>query len=65
LNGKNLLPVECRRTIADAVLKRLEKPEKYEGKKVPLRIILQNQARHLATFLRGDREAYTGFTVKW
>jgi CRISPR-associated protein Cas1 len=65
LNDRQLLNDEARKLIAARVLERLEKPEKYEGKKVPLRIIIQSQARHLATYLRGDRDRYEGFVVKW
>ena len=65
LDERRRLDEKTRRTLAEKVLARLEKPETYEGKKVPLRIIMQNQARHMATFLRGERTEYEGFTVKW
>ncbi len=65
INDEHLLTDTSRKAIAAKVLGRLEKSEKYEGKRVPLRIIIQNQARHLATFVRRDRKDYTGFTVKW
>ncbi|MCB0226158.1 MAG: CRISPR-associated endonuclease Cas1 [Anaerolineae bacterium] len=54
-----------RQTLIAKIFERLEKPEKYNGQKVPLRLIIQNQARHLATFVRGDRASYEGFKVKW
>ncbi len=47
------------------MIERLGKSEKYENKKVPLSQIIQHQARHAATFLRGDRDNYEGFAVKW
>ncbi len=65
VDDDHLLTDASRKTIVAKVLERLEKTEKYEGKRVPLRIIIQNQARHLATFVRRDRPAYEGFTVKW
>jgi CRISPR-associated protein Cas1 len=65
LDERGLLTEASRKLIVARVLERLEKPEKYEGKKVPLRIIIQSQARSLATFLRGDRAAYEPFVVKW
>ncbi len=65
LNDDHLLTDTSRKAIAAKVLERLEKTEKYENKRVPLRIIIQNQARHLATFVRRDREQYVGFSVKW
>ncbi len=30
-----------------------------------LRHIMQSQARHVATFLRGERPAYKPFVVRW
>ncbi len=65
LDDKGRLDEGTRQTLITKVLERLEKPEKYGGKKAPLRFIIQNQARHLATFIRGDRPQYQGFEVKW
>ncbi|GAB4550146.1 MAG: CRISPR-associated endonuclease Cas1 [Anaerolineae bacterium] len=65
LDERGLLTQESRRVVADKVLERLEKEERYERKKVPLRIIIQSQARHLATFVRGDRARYTPFLARW
>lgn len=65
LDDQGLLTQASRRAVADKVLERLEKEERYERKKVPLRIIIQSQARHLATFVRGDRASYTPFLVHW
>lgn len=65
-DADGLLTLEIRRTIAARVLERLEEStEKYEGKRQKLRFILQSQARHLASFLRGDRPAYEPFTCGW
>jgi CRISPR-associated protein Cas1 len=62
----SLLTDETRRTLADKVLERLEEStERYENKKQALRVIIQNQARHLATFLRGERASYTPFACGW
>jgi len=58
-----MLADETRRTLAEKVLERLEEStERYEGKKQALRVIIQGQARHVATFLRGDRPDYAPFT---
>lgn len=54
-----------RRKLAEKLFERLDATELYEGKRQPLRIILQSQARHLATFLRGDRPAYEPFVAGW
>lgn len=62
-NGQ--LSLETRRAVADRVLKRLEGKVRYEGKRVSLRTVLQHQARHMATFLRGERETYEPFVGSW
>lgn len=65
LDERGLLTQASRQAVARKVLERLEKEERYERKKVPLRIVIQSQARHLATFLRGDRSRYTPFLARW
>ena len=62
---KGFLTLETRRAVADRVLKRLEGKVRYEGKQMTLRAVLQSQARHLATFLRGERETYEPFVGSW
>jgi len=54
-----------RRGFANKVLKRLEASEQYEGKRYPLRLIIQMQARHLATYFRGERDSYTPYISTW
>lgn len=64
--GKDgLLSAATRRDLAEKVLKHLEATVRYEGKRYPLRFVIQNQARHLATFLRGEREAYEPYRALW
>ncbi len=65
LDEKGLLVERSRRAIAEKVLARLEGAERYERKRQPLRVVIQSQARHIATFVRGDRAAYESFTAKW
>jgi len=65
LDRKGQLGKETRRTIADKVLKRLEARERYERKRQHFRVIIQSQARHIATFVRGDRDWYEPFIAKW
>ncbi len=62
---QGLLTDATRRFLAERVLEHLSTPEKYEGKRYPLSVIVQRQARHLATFVRGDRAEYVPFEVKW
>ncbi len=59
------LTEEARRLVAEKVLERLDAAERYEKKRQPLRVILQSQARHIATFVRGDRAAYEPFIARW
>lgn len=54
-----------KRQLAEKVLARLESPEKYADKRYPLRIILQMQARALATYVRGERAEFVPFMVRW
>jgi CRISPR-associated protein Cas1 len=54
-----------RRMLAEKVLGRLESAEPYSGKRLPLRAVLQSQARHLAAFFRGDRASYEPFLSSW
>jgi CRISPR-associated protein Cas1 len=61
-----LLTQETRLKLAERVLERLDgSAELYEGKRQALRFILQCQARHLASFLRGEREQYMPFVAGW
>lgn len=65
LDDKGLLAEQARRTMAEKVLARLEAAERYERKRQPLRVILQSQARHIATYVRGDRAKYEPFVARW
>lgn len=62
---QNRLIDTTRRAIAEKINARLDSVEHYEGKRHPLRSIIQQQARHLATFLRGERSSYTPFLAAW
>jgi len=53
-----------RRAFADRVLARLQETESFEHKQQKLANIIQQQARHLAMFLRGERD-YQPFTARW
>ncbi|MBI4497312.1 MAG: CRISPR-associated endonuclease Cas1 [Chloroflexi bacterium] len=54
-----------RRLLAERVNERLDGEEPYEGKKHKLRTVLMSQARHLATFVRGEGKPYTPFVGRW
>jgi len=55
---------ETRRTIAGRVLSRLQETERFERKEQKLCNIIQVQARHLAMFLRRERD-YQPFIATW
>ncbi len=65
LDEHRRLTETARRSIAEKVLARLDGAEPYEGKRYALRSIIQMQARHLATFLRGERATYEPFVSSW
>ena len=61
-NGR--LPEAVRKEFTEKVLERLESTERWEGKKLKLKTIIERQARHLATFLRGEGK-YRAFRSSW
>lgn len=72
LNKGTDLPMEegkladqTRKLLAAKVLERLDGQEYYEQRKHKLRTIIQCQARHVATFVRGERNAYAPFISRW
>ena len=62
---RGYLTEATRRMLAEKIFERLEGAEAYEKKSFPLRIIMQQQARHMATFLRGERDVYEPFVMGW
>jgi CRISPR-associated protein Cas1 len=60
-----MLTKETRRMLADKINERLDSEALYEGKRHPIRAIIQLQARHLATFLRSERPNYEPFMMTW
>jgi CRISP-associated protein Cas1 len=59
-----MLTDESRRTIARAVVERLESEITFRGRRHKVKSVIQIQARNLATFLRGGA-AYRPFAFKW
>jgi CRISPR-associated protein Cas1 len=62
---RDLLTQETRRMLAGKVNERLESEALFEGKRRPLRAVMQMQARHLAVFLRRERLTYESFQMSW
>jgi len=56
---------DTRRTYAEHVISHLEAKVRYEGKRYPLRHVMQMQSRRLAAFLRGDRGIYEPYKAEW
>lgn len=50
---------------AKKVLAHLDASTRYGGKRYPLRYVIQNQSRALASYLRGASEAYMPFRATW
>ncbi len=65
MDERSRLTEETRRGLAEKVLARLEAAEEHQGKRHPLRAIIQMQARQMATYLRGEREEYTPYQLAW
>lgn len=66
MTDTGMLQDEARKALAHAVIGRIEESaEPYEGKRRTLREIIQSQARHIATVLRGQRPQHQGFVAKW
>ncbi len=59
-----LLKSESKRIIASRVLENLETTVRFEGKFHKMRSVIQIQARHLAAFLKGERN-YHPYRFKW
>jgi CRISPR-associated protein Cas1 len=65
LDESGLLNKDTRRLLAERIHERLESQVPFEGKRHPLRAVIQMQARHIATFLRGERPAYEPLNMPW
>jgi CRISPR-associated protein Cas1 len=62
--AEDRLPESVRKEFAAKVRERLESTESYEGKKLKFKTIVERQARHLATFIRGEGK-YKAFRATW
>lgn len=54
-----------RRRLGEHIKNRMDATDRYEGKRQRLAVILQSQARHIATFVRREREMYDPFIASW
>ncbi len=60
-----LLGKEVRRTFAKRILDHLEAQMRYQGKRHPLRAIIQSQARQVGSYLRGEHKEYLPYKAEW
>ncbi|QNB46144.1 CRISPR-associated endonuclease Cas1 [Thermanaerosceptrum fracticalcis] len=58
------LDTQTKRDFAARIFERLDHKESFQGKKSALKTIIQNQARRIATFLRGEAK-YKPFVSSW
>jgi CRISPR-associated protein Cas1 len=61
----HMLTRETRKMLAEKINERLESEVPYEGKRHPIRAVIQMQARHIATYLRGERASYEPLVMGW
>jgi len=54
-----------RRRLGEHIKNRMDSTDRYEGKRQRLAVILQSQARHIATFVRRERKSYEPFIASW
>lgn len=54
-----------RRKFAEKVLAHLDAQVRYDGKRLPLRAVIQCQARRLAAFIRRERSEYNAYRGTW
>jgi CRISPR-associated protein Cas1 len=64
-DASDRLDEASRGLLARRILERLEGEERYDGRKLRLRSIVQRQARRLAVWVRGEGKTYEGWVVRW
>jgi CRISPR-associated protein Cas1 len=64
-HGDGKLTSDTRRALTEHLLAHLDSHMRYDGKRFPLRAIIQHQARRMAAFLRGEPSMYQAFAGEW
>lgn len=62
---KGWLEPATRKAVAERVLDRLDRPTLYDGQQVVMRHLVQQQARALASYLRGDTATFAPYITRW
>ena len=60
-----VLSEEQRKVLLSEILERLDTKTQFEGRSYRYSAIILNQARKIASFLRGERRSYSGFWQHW
>ncbi len=65
VNEAGRLDDATKKHLLNAILNRLNKPEKYRGKQVRFSDIVQQQVYHLSHFLQDKKKTYKPYIAKW
>ncbi len=64
-DDKGWLDTATRKAVAERVKERLARATPHEGQQIGMRHLVQQQARALASFLRGDTATFTAYVARW
>ncbi|MHB8626478.1 MAG: CRISPR-associated endonuclease Cas1 [Aggregatilineales bacterium] len=56
---------ETRRSFAEKILEHLDATVRYQGKRYPIRSVIQMQSRAMAAYLRGETGEYAPYKAEW
>jgi len=56
---------EQKKVLLTSILERLDAKTQFEGRNYKYSTVILNQARKIASFLRGERKSYSGFWQNW
>lgn len=65
INEQGRLEDDVRRSFVTKMKQQLEATVRYEGDRIPIKIVIQKQARRLAAHLRGETEMYQPYKAEW
>lgn len=64
-DAQGMLSEKTRTLFAERVLDRLDRPLRQDGEQTALRAVIQQSARALALYLRGDHATYDAWLARW
>jgi CRISPR-associated protein Cas1 len=65
MTAQGLLEDETRKDFATQITEHLKATVRYLGERFAIEYVIQNQARRLASYLRGETEEYTAYKAEW